>query len=387
MKKMENLKEALQSIHDIQFRDESIQISMLFGYRLALLMNGLENQFGKLVDSGDTTAQIEKVVNTFLEYERAKRNEAIADAQYLFNSLEAKGGKNYEDALNSVFGILTNAQKFTKEGHGCDSSGNQAEDDTFNAIGTIEEYQTVQYYNEATGITSDDPANGGERIRVMFTNTAEGADITITQKNETMLAAGVIKVVENNNELIYKLLASVGVDPSTGKDIGTASIVRSTIVDIAKNMGIVEYAEGTSLIKAISAGNVQNFRHIMIGTMETLTKLEDNTLLLASANHVKRYIDWINIFSIIPQNQQEQIIKDDDLRTYVDGAGNHLCGVDDAGRIVTGNTVSIAQNRKYLVYLGKKVADHLHAALVTRNTEIHPLKPELITAYAETACK
>lgn len=377
--------EVMNALHAMQYADQPIKNAMLTGALMALAVYGKDKELDAILATGDSTAQINAIINQFLVFEKKEHDEAVSRAEYLFSNLEKKGGQGYNDALKGLIGVLTNCKSITPEGYGCGADGNVAEDKYYNALanGPVAEYDILQYYNSTTGASGDDASIGGERIRVMMTTTPEGAPITIAETNEPMLAAGAIKLVKYNPALIWKLLTSVAIDSSTKKDAGPASIVRSTIVDIAKGMSIAEFAENGELIRNVIRGNIKNYRHLMISAMEELCKCDIEAVKKASEADVERYIQWINA-CILPAAQQEQVFSNQDLVDYLDSEGKALHGADNANNIVTGSSVDVAQNRRYLQLLGKNLAIVLHNAFIAGSSTKHAKAQTILDLYSKT---
>lgn len=375
--------EVLHALQAIQYESREIKNAMLAGAQMALAIYGKDKELDALIATGDSTAQINALINQFLAFEKKEHDAAAESAWYVFDNLEKTGGTEYANALKGVLGVLTNCKAITADGFGCDATGNVAEDKYYNqmANGPVAEYEILQYYNETTGASGDDSAIGGKRIRVLMTKTPEGAPITITENNEPMLAAGAIKLIKDNPNLIWKLLTSVAIDPNTKKDTGPASIIRGTIIDIARGMGIAEFAKNGELAKNVARGNIQNYRHLMISAMEELRRCDIETVKKASEADIERYIQWINA-CILPAAQQEQIFSEGDLKSYLDSEGKALRGADNANNILTGSSVDIAQLRRYVQLLGKEVVINLHGALIAGSTTKHPRAQEILNLYS-----
>lgn len=383
---MKSRPEIVNALHDMQYvGNPEIQNAIVTGAYVTLYGYNKKTELDSLIATGDITAQINHLINKFLDAEQEEHEEAIRRAQYVFENLENVGGQDYADALRGIIGVITNCNAITAEGFGCGADGNPAEDKYYNLLpnGPVAEYGTFQYYNKATGASGDDPTIGGEQIRVMMTKTPEGVPLTITATNGPMLAAGAIKAVKANPALIWKLLTSVAIDPNTKKNIGPASIIRGAIVNIAKGMGIAEFAENGELIRNVTCGNIQNYRHLMISAMEELCKCDIEVIKKASEADVERYILWINA-CILPATQQEQIFSEGDLKSYLDNNGKALRGADTTDNIVSGPSVDIAQNRRYLQLLGKNLVIVLHNAFIAGSSTKHAKAQDILDLYSKT---
>lgn len=84
--------EVMNAMHAIQYADQPIKNAMLTGAMMALAVYGKDKELDALIATGDSTAQINAIINQFLVFEKKEHDEAVSRAEYLFSNLEKKGG-------------------------------------------------------------------------------------------------------------------------------------------------------------------------------------------------------------------------------------------------------------------------------------------------------